>query len=143
VIARGISFPVPSLQRATTLLMDRDCRRKCVLRQLFCGTCRNAVPRFTLSQTKGGRRGGKGEVVATDQRCRIQQLMNTVQNKDNATRQMNDNSSGAFLQVRRGCCRGCWRKCYRGHGRRSWDSGKTNSMTEASARGGSFHFPPA
>jgi len=105
-----------------------------MLRQLFCGTCRNAVPRFTLpSQTKGGRRGGKGEVVATDQRGGTQQLMKTVQNKDNATRQMSDNN---VLQVREGCC--LWvlanGKCYRGHGRRSWDSGETNSMTEASAR---------
>jgi hypothetical protein len=35
-------------------------------------------------------------------------------NKDNAIRQMNDNSSGAFLQVSEGWQRGCWRKCYRG-----------------------------
>jgi len=70
--------------------------------------------------------------------------MDTVQNKDNAVRQTNDKSSKAFLQVSAGWQRGCWRKMLPGGTAAvlGFYSGETNDGAEASARGGSFHFPP-
>jgi hypothetical protein len=68
--------------------------------------------------------------------------MNTVQNKDNAIRQMNDNNSGAFLQVREGCV-------VEGVGENvtgarppllGFGGDLYCSMTEASARGAHFTF---